>query len=397
MRVALIAPEFIPAWGGAGTYAYNLAKGLSKYQDIEVHVITPKRGLGYDKQALESLFDGKVKIHNISTASDSFFYNLRFQLELFSQFEKLHKKFNFDIVHSTGLVHMPDVLLRLKKLSIPTLVTVHTTIDSQFDYKPNFAEFLLKGEPVEFLSMAAYPGIKLLQNRYVKGSDGFICVSDYVRRFIPTRKKLEVINNGIDTGRFCPGENSKFKFLDNIRTPKIIFCGRLLYMKGIKTLIEAAKLVLKEFDVHFIFAGQGNFKKWYSHLRGIEDKILFLGYVDYQDMHYLYQKCDIFVLPSFIESFPMTLLEAMSCGLAPVASDVGGIPEIIEDGKNGLLFSSHNSADLAKKLNKLLADKSLLRKIGINARDTVETKFTSSTMTLLTRDMYYNMSGEMNA
>ena len=82
MKIAFLAPEFLPAWGGVGTYSAELVKGLCSYDDLDIHVITPKRGVDYKLSKIEKYFDGKITFHNISTANDSFFYNLKFQLRV---------------------------------------------------------------------------------------------------------------------------------------------------------------------------------------------------------------------------------------------------------------------------------------------------------------------------
>jgi glycosyltransferase involved in cell wall biosynthesis len=76
MRIAILAPEFIPTWGGVGIYTVELVKGLSSYKDLEIHVITPKRGEKYStKDVLKQLGNPKnVFIHNVSTAKDTFVY-----------------------------------------------------------------------------------------------------------------------------------------------------------------------------------------------------------------------------------------------------------------------------------------------------------------------------------
>jgi glycosyltransferase involved in cell wall biosynthesis len=83
MKVAILAPEFIPTWGGVGIYTVELVKELASYKDMDVHVITPCRNDVGEKEVLKELGKPKnVHIHQISTANDTFFYNFKFQVAL---------------------------------------------------------------------------------------------------------------------------------------------------------------------------------------------------------------------------------------------------------------------------------------------------------------------------
>ena len=378
MRLCYLAPEFLPTWGGVGIYSVNLIKQLSKRKDVEIHVITPERGKDYNKQKVLDYFNNKIQIHNISKASDTFFYNFYFQNAVAKNFGKLNQKYKFDLIHSANLVHMPDIWLKFRKLSIPSLVTVHTTIDSQSKVAGGYKLKTRIGEkaPVEFLSNLTYPYIKSLQNKYIKETNNFIAVSKWITSFLPSQKNIQVINNGIDTKVFTPKKHKN-------EVPMVLFSGRLLAMKGVDGLIEAIKIVLQNHKAKFIFAGTGNIEKYERKLnleRISKDNYEFLGYVPYEKINQLYAKSDIFVLPSYSESFPLTLLEAMSCECAIIASNVGGIPEIIENNKNGLLFNIGDYTELADKINFLIENEGKRRLMALNARKKVLKNFTSEKM-----------------
>jgi glycosyltransferase involved in cell wall biosynthesis len=96
------------------------------------------------------------------------------------------------------------------------------------------------------------------------------------------------------------------------------------------------------------------------------------GFIDDDaELTQLYSACDALALPSLSDNFPNTALEAMACGLPVVASRAGGIPEIVRDGENGLLAEAGNAAELAQRLESLLADVALRSRLGANARRTV--------------------------
>jgi glycosyltransferase involved in cell wall biosynthesis len=105
----------------------------------------------------------------------------------------------------------------------------------------------------------------------------------------------------------------------------------------------------------------------------IADNVHFIGQVANVDE--FYQLSDIFVLPSYAEGMPNALLEAMACGLPVIASRIGGVVDVVEEGKTGILFESGNVAELSSALKRLLEDGALRRKLGAEARKTIIEKF----------------------
>ncbi len=401
MRVAFLAPEFLPALGGVGTYSVELVKNLSKSRDIEVHVITPSRGRDYDKDKVMEYFNDRIEVHNISRADDSFFYNFSFQLAVLRDFGRLKKENKFDIVHSANLVHMPDIFLKFGKMDIPSLTTVHTTLKSQSHAGGSVRlEGAGKKSAVERMTSLAYPYISMMERKYLRETDNLIAVSDWVKGFVmgvSSPKNLEVIPNGVDIERFSPlarSQDEKRFWEDKLGEsgrPVVLFCGRLMALKGLKTLIESMKDVLAEEDAYFVFAGPGDKEPWEKMIGslGINNKnYLFLGQVGHDRIPSLYRKADIFVLPSFTESCPLTVIEAMATGLPVVASEVGGMSELISDGKDGLLVRPGDPAQLAERIISLLGDRRLRKRLGARARAKTEERFSSEVMARKTREYY---------
>lgn len=405
MKLCFLAPEFLPIVGGVGSYTVELVKNLCKYDDLEIHVITPKRGKNYDTKKILKFFDDGITLHNIGKANDTFFYNLEFQLSILKNFKNLNKKEKFDLVHAMNLVHMPDIFLKFIKISpsVKSLVTIHSTIDSQNNFNGNGNENvklkITNKSFSEIFSSLFYFYIKFMQIQYLERTNNFIAVSEWIKNNVfngingtngTKNGNIKVIHNGVDTKRFSPEMNEDFSEIDSIDKKKILYTGRLLAMKGLHTLIEAIKIVLKETrDVHFIFAGDGR-KNWVNLMKKIipKENYSFLGYVEYEKINKLYNKADMFVLPSLTESCPITLLEAMASGLPTISSNVGGIPEIIENNETGLLVPPKNSKELAEKILFLINNRKLARKLSFNGRKLVEKKFDSKIMAEKTKKFY---------
>ena len=395
MRVCILAPEFLPVWGGVGAYSTELVRNLSKHPDMEIHVVTPKRGDSHNVEDILDFFDHKIEIHNISNAYDNFFYNARFQIAVLRRFKKLNERYDFDIVHSMNLVHMPDIFLKFKKTGIPSITTIHTTIDSQsrIDGYNKYEDGFFNRAPVEYFSSLFYVYIKFMENQYLRRSENFIAVSNWIRSMLPeyVKDKVRVVHNGIDIERFSPKRSKYFSDMDDMNGTKILYTGRLLAMKGISTLIDSMKIVLKKEDAHFIFAGDSRIKKsrLKKKLEGIsEENYTFMGYVDYEKIEHLYNKVDLFVLPSLTESCPLNILEAMACQLPVVATDVGGIPEIIREGIEGLLVKPGNAEDLAEKISYMIENKKEAEYMALEGRKKVEKRFNSHIMAEKTLGVY---------
>lgn len=168
--------------------------------------------------------------------------------------------------------------------------------------------------------------------------------------------------------------------------------------KGLKVLITAIPKVLKHVvDAKFVFVGGGNTCYYEKMLcsRGIpKENFEFIGHVGYFDRPRILREANVFVNPSFFENCSISILEAMSCGSAVIASNVGGNPELIQSGKNGLLVYPNDPGDLAESIVSLLKSENLNRSLGAQARRTVEDSFTSEKCASKTFEVYKQMVRE---
>lgn len=177
---------------------------------------------------------------------------------------------------------------------------------------------------------------------------------------------VSVIPNGVDTGLFRP----------TTRRPafakKVLYVGRLSEEKNLSALIEATGKLAGRFDVRLTFVGdgpqRGQLEASAQHL-GVTAE--FLPFVNHRDLPAFFAQADAFVLPSFTEGHPKVLLEAMSCGIPCVASDVGGNRAILTDGETGLLFDPRDAGALADALERVLSQEEFARRLGERARQEV--------------------------
>ncbi len=181
--------------------------------------------------------------------------------------------------------------------------------------------------------------------------------------------KVSVISNPV-VGHTC-------RVLSDESNRNILFAGKLEPRKGYIELILAAKIIQRECpNVQFWFAGHGeveNADRLICQL-GLSSSIRLLGWVEEEDLTKLFRKTSIFCLPSYNEGVPMAVLEAMSHGVPVVCTPVGGLPELIQDGRNGLFAQPGSSASIAEVILKLLRDEDLQKAIGEAGYRTVHQK-----------------------
>jgi glycosyltransferase involved in cell wall biosynthesis len=401
----MLAPEFIPVWGGVGSYTVELVKSLPRTMDI--HVVTLKRdiGLAANSSSVDNNIDAIVKrplkVHYLTESKETFFYNLPFQLACMVKVPSLHKKYGFDIMHS-HMCHMPDVYLKLfNRLNIPTVVTIHGTIQMLRDHAIIARDLFHDLESGEKSILRFYPVIRQLQQMYVKKVSRFIAVSQKtkelaVEHFGVDPSKISLVYNGVDVNLFhMPDEAELFT---RYSRPTIVYVGRIISKKGIDVLIKAMPETLKCFPhARFVFVGGGNISLYKEMIRneGISEKnYLFTGHMGYLERAKIFREATVFVNPSFFENCSISILEAMSSGCSVIASNVGGNPELIQSEKNGLLVPAFNDKEFARAIISILKDESFNGIIGKEARRTVERSFSS---TKCAEDTYKVYSQTLNS
>jgi glycosyltransferase involved in cell wall biosynthesis len=242
-----------------------------------------------------------------------------------------------------------------------------------------------------------------LKNKLIKKAKTIITVSKAASELVLSQdhsvaNRLVVIPNGIDIEEWR--EESKLSDRNEFRSvhfrasprDKVIICvGELHDRKGQKYLIEAYKKLVAEFpETKLVFVGDGPRKRYYEKLsRALSKNILFLGHK--RNIAETMAASDIFVLPSIREAFGLVILEASISGVPIIATRVGGIPEIIEDGKTGLLVTPGNADELAESIKKLLMDPVLAANLKKEAASRTEMAFNAHEMAKRTEEVYDKM------
>lgn len=237
---------------------------------------------------------------------------------------------------------------------------------------------------------------------YANLADRIIAVSGVVRdftlNFFPffPGKKIQVLHNGIEVPPLPSAEtrrDQRMAFGFNDSTMVLGFTGRLTEQKGIEYLLESVKILTDRFPgVRLLIIGDGERKTELESLAerlNICDQVVFTGYR--RDIFALIGAMDIFVLPSLWEGLPISLLEAMAMHLPAVASDVGGIREVIDDGINGFLVPARDVKTLVARLTTVLEDHEQRRTMGAAARKRVQESFSADGMVRATDALYQSL------
>lgn len=215
-----------------------------------------------------------------------------------------------------------------------------------------------------------------------KHADHLIAVSDelstiLLENFAVPPHKITVRSCGIDLVHFSPTPRNQAREQLNLpmEATVVLFVGSLISRKGVDLLLTAiARVMENDSRVRLIVVGEGPLREQLeaqSRDLVIDKMVRFVGRKSNQELPIWYSAADIFVLPSLREGTPLALLEALSCGLPVIVSRAGGMPELIVDGKNGLLADVGDPVDLERQIRFLLREPDLRRRFRDAARDSV--------------------------
>ena len=211
-------------------------------------------------------------------------------------------------------------------------------------------------------------------------------------------RRIRVVHNGVDVEKLRPAESSRMAERSFQRVPTICTVGRLSPVKGHSDLLLAVRgLIRKWHDLQLLVVGKGRLesalKQQVADL-GLSRNVLFAGHME--SVRDLWSKVDAFVLPSLSGGMPLSLLEAMAGGVPCVATRVGGVPEVVEDGKTGLLVPPGDSLALAKGIATLLEDRMFAKQMGEAAREVVARRFSLTSMVRTYQEIYAELIRKRN-
>lgn len=234
-------------------------------------------------------------------------------------------------------------------------------------------------------------------------SDINIVLSEYWRAVlskISPPGKIVVINNGVNSVDFRSGKNIKMKWGLSEEHIVVLFTGNIGRRKGVVDLLKSVPMVTKHIrDITFLILGP----QMEDGDRSLFDRVIKennIGpYVRYEEsvgrpeIFDYYASSDIFVLPSYAENFPNSIIEAMAAGIPVVVSDVGAIPEIVEDGTGGFIVKPGDIPAIADRIVKLASNPGLRKEMGLRNSELVKEKYELNIITDKIAALYRTIAG----
>jgi len=219
----------------------------------------------------------------------------------------------------------------------------------------------------------------------IEQSDGVTAISQYLRertlREFDVKNNIEVIYNFVNCDvyvRDSGAEHRRAEYAPNGERI-LVHLSNFRPVKRITDTIEILDRVRKKISAKLLLIGDGPDRsraEWLAVQKGIHNDVLFLGKQD--NVHEKLALADLILMPSELESFGLAALEAMACEVVPIATRVGGVPEVIEHGKSGYLADVGDVDTMARYAIELLSDDSRLREMGKACREVAQSRFCSS-------------------
>jgi N-acetyl-alpha-D-glucosaminyl L-malate synthase BshA len=355
-----------PTYGGSGVVATELGIELAA-AGHEVHFIS------YSQPFRLSGRDDGIYYHEVPVSNYPLFEFPPYDLALASRMAEVAEFYELDLLHvHYAIPHSVSALLARQMLAargrrLPFVTTLHGT------------DITLVGLDRSYLPITRFS---------IQESDGVTSISQYLKEKTVTdfeiARPIEVIPNFVNCDVYTPCKDEVIRAESRKRLAKpgeaiLIHLSNFRPVKRVTDVVKVFAQVAKEVPARLVLVGDGpdrSAAEWLAHDLEINDKIHFLGKQD--RVNELLPLADLMLMPSQLESFGMAALEAMACRVPTIATRVGGVPELIEDGINGLLYPVGSVDDMAQGAIQLLKDRKRLEIMRDAARRTARTRFCST-------------------
>ncbi|CUU04023.1 N-acetyl-alpha-D-glucosaminyl L-malate synthase BshA [Candidatus Kryptobacter tengchongensis] len=353
MKIGIIC---YPTYGGSGVVATELGKNLAS-KGHEIHFICYAIPIKLNK------FLANIYFHEVELYQYPLFEFPIYTDALASKIIDVARFNKLDIIHvHYAIPHATSAILAKMILNnkIKVITTLHGTDITLVGLEPSFTPVVRFG---------------------IEASDGVTAVSKYLRETtISTyniNREIEVIPNFVDTETFKPSKNPQLRKRIAPKDEKIlIHVSNFRKVKRVQDAVKVFDLVRKKIPSKLVFVGDGPERSDAENLcrqLKLYDDVVFLG--KQEALHEILCSADIFLLPSQMESFGLSALEAMSCGIPVIATNVGGIPEVVLHGETGYLTEVGNVERMASYVIELLEDENKYREFSEKARERAEKLF----------------------
>jgi glycosyltransferase involved in cell wall biosynthesis len=392
MRILVLNYEYPPLGGGAGVATAALAHGLAE-RGIAVDVVTSSAGGAGERRTSRRSFEQfdtgslrvfrvpsrRIGIHEAGMVGAASY--LVSALPLVRQLLRLHR---YDVVHVFFSLPTGALLPFLSLGDTPVVVSLRGSDVPGYD-------------PYNLSMQRAHRLLAPLTRWIWQRADRVVAVCESLGRLTARTcpgLRYSVVPNGVDLKLFYPSESPA---VANRRRLRCLAVARLVERKGLGELIRAfAQLPRGRYELEIVGDGPDEraLRQLAFHL-GVAHEIRFTGALDRIGVARRYREADMFTLPSSAEAFGNVFAEALASGLPIVASDVGGIPELVEHGVNGLLVPAGKPRALAQAIQYLANDPELRSEMGARNRAKAETTLEWSQVTTRYLSVYHGVMRQL--
>jgi glycogen(starch) synthase len=387
MKVCLLSWEFPPRIvGGIARHVFGLAKALAK-TGIDVGVVTldfPGTP-SYEEVEGFKVYRSKTEVGHPNFLTWTFLFNHFLEKQL----AVANNDFDFDLIHIHDWLVAPAGIGFKHLLNKPLVCTMHSTEHGRSSlHGPD--SYMIDG--MEW--WACYePARVIVTSNSMKGE---VCGHFHV-----PGEKVDVIPNAIEVEKYAIGVDRwevrrRFGVGDNEKL--VLYVGRLMPQKGIEYLIRAIPRISWRFpEAKFVIVGEGWMRshlEWLANQSGQRWRINFTGFISDNDLVALTKSADVMVVPSVYEPFGIVALEGMAAGVPVVASQVGGLAEVVEHDKTGVYAYARSPDSIAWGVERVLSDRGYRDWLVKNAYETVKSRFSWEAVARQTVDVYKKVLGE---
>ncbi|HZQ91073.1 MAG TPA: N-acetyl-alpha-D-glucosaminyl L-malate synthase BshA [Terriglobales bacterium] len=364
-----------PTYGGSGVVATELGIELAQ-RGHEVHFITYSQPFRLTQPA------ANIHYHEVEVSQYPLFDYPPYDLALASRMAEVADIYGLDLLHvHYAIPHSVSAMLAKQMMAaqpigkrLPFVTTLHGT------------DITLVGADRSYLPITRLS---------IEQSDGVTAISKYLRdrtvKEFEVRNHIEVIYNFVNCDVYTRGADSaeqRAQYADPGERI-LVHLSNFRPVKRVPDVIEIFDRVQKKVPARLLMIGDGpdrSVAEFMARNRHISDRVLFLGKQD--RVHEKLAVADLMLLPSELESFGLAALEAMACQVPSVATNVGGVPEVVEHEKTGYLVRVGDVEAMARYATDLLSNEEKLRAMGRAARQAAQGRFCSSRIIPLYEDFY---------
>jgi len=346
-----------PTYGGSGVVATELGRALAE-RGHEIHVFS------YAPPARLEAFTERLHLHEVAVSSYPLFRYPPYDLALSSRLAEVSEDQGLDLLHvHYAIPHAVAALLvqdMLRPRPLPVVTTLHGT------------DITVVGQD---------PSYKRVTRYALQRSDAVTSVSEYLRArteaVFGAGRPIVVIPNFVDVDRFRPERRAAVRACFSRGAERVLMhVSNFRSVKRPVKAVEAFAHVAARLPSTLVMVGDGPERaacEARAQALGLKDRVRFLG--PQADVENLLPAADLFLLPSEYESFGLAALEAMACGVVPLVTAAGGLPEVVRDGVDGVLVPEADIDTLGERALALLEDPTRLAQMGLRARETAAVRF----------------------